>query len=130
MDVRGQHHVVELLAEYGRREERDRPQGLFAGIGEVVAHRGREGETLPGPTLCLLATGVRPLGFNAFWMRQTPRALSILQELGFLYRRRLPAQRRHRAGRSSKRTFRLRHDAAAGCAASRSRKLVPAQWER
>jgi peptidoglycan/xylan/chitin deacetylase (PgdA/CDA1 family) len=31
------------------------------------------------------ATGVRPIGFNAFWMRQTPRTLSILQELGFLY---------------------------------------------
>lgn len=31
------------------------------------------------------ATGVRPVGFNAFWMRQTPRTLSILKELGFVY---------------------------------------------
>lgn len=31
------------------------------------------------------ATGVRPVGFNAFWMRQTPRTLSILRELGFVY---------------------------------------------
>ena len=31
------------------------------------------------------ATGVRPICFNAFWMRQTPRTLSILQKLGFLY---------------------------------------------
>ena len=31
------------------------------------------------------ATGTRPVGFNAFWMRQTPRTLSILQELGFIY---------------------------------------------
>lgn len=31
------------------------------------------------------ATGTRPVGFNAFWMRQTPRTLAILQSLGFLY---------------------------------------------
>jgi peptidoglycan/xylan/chitin deacetylase (PgdA/CDA1 family) len=31
------------------------------------------------------ATGTRPIGFNAFWMRQTPHTLSILQELGFIY---------------------------------------------
>lgn len=31
------------------------------------------------------ATGTRPVGFNAFWMRQTPATLGILQELGFLY---------------------------------------------
>lgn len=31
------------------------------------------------------ATGVRPVGFNAFWMRQTPNTLRILQDLGFLY---------------------------------------------
>jgi peptidoglycan/xylan/chitin deacetylase (PgdA/CDA1 family) len=31
------------------------------------------------------ATGTRPVGFNAFWMRQTPRTLSILQDLGFIY---------------------------------------------
>jgi peptidoglycan/xylan/chitin deacetylase (PgdA/CDA1 family) len=30
-------------------------------------------------------TGMRPVGFNAFWMRQTPHTLSILQELGFIY---------------------------------------------
>jgi peptidoglycan/xylan/chitin deacetylase (PgdA/CDA1 family) len=29
--------------------------------------------------------GVRPVGFNAFWMRHSPRTLAILQELGFLY---------------------------------------------
>ena len=31
------------------------------------------------------ATGERPVGFNAFWMRQTPRTLSILKDLGFFY---------------------------------------------
>jgi peptidoglycan/xylan/chitin deacetylase (PgdA/CDA1 family) len=31
------------------------------------------------------ATGTKPLGFNAFWLRGTPRTLEILQELGFLY---------------------------------------------
>jgi peptidoglycan/xylan/chitin deacetylase (PgdA/CDA1 family) len=31
------------------------------------------------------ATGTRPLGFNAFWLRGTPHTLEILQELGFLY---------------------------------------------
>ncbi|MDC0709807.1 polysaccharide deacetylase family protein [Stigmatella sp. ncwal1] len=31
------------------------------------------------------ATGTRPLGFNAFWMRQTPHTLKLLQELGFSY---------------------------------------------
>lgn len=31
------------------------------------------------------ATGVRPFGFNAFWLRGTPHTLEILQELGFLY---------------------------------------------
>ena len=30
-------------------------------------------------------TGERPIGFNAFWMRQTPATLEILQDLGFLY---------------------------------------------
>lgn len=31
------------------------------------------------------ATGTRPVGFNAFWMRGTPRTLEILQDLGFIY---------------------------------------------
>lgn len=31
------------------------------------------------------ATGSRPIGFNAFWLRGTPRTLGILQELGFIY---------------------------------------------
>lgn len=31
------------------------------------------------------ATGTRPVGFNAFWLRGTPRTLEILQDLGFLY---------------------------------------------
>ncbi len=30
-------------------------------------------------------TGHRPVGFNAFWMRQTPATFGILQDLGFLY---------------------------------------------
>ena len=40
MNIRRQHHVVELLREHGRRKERDRPQCLLAGIGEVVPDRG------------------------------------------------------------------------------------------
>ena len=31
------------------------------------------------------ATGTRPVGFNAFWLRGTPRTLDILQSLGFTY---------------------------------------------
>jgi peptidoglycan/xylan/chitin deacetylase (PgdA/CDA1 family) len=31
------------------------------------------------------ATGTRPIGFNAFWMRGTPNTLEILKDLGFLY---------------------------------------------
>lgn len=31
------------------------------------------------------ATGTRPVGYNAFWLRGTPRTLGILQELGFTY---------------------------------------------
>lgn len=31
------------------------------------------------------ATGTRPVGFNAFWLRGTPRTLEILQGLGFTY---------------------------------------------
>jgi peptidoglycan/xylan/chitin deacetylase (PgdA/CDA1 family) len=31
------------------------------------------------------ATGTRPVGFNAFWLRGTPHTLEILQSLGFLY---------------------------------------------
>ncbi len=31
------------------------------------------------------ATGTRPLGFNAFWLRGTPHTLEILQELGLIY---------------------------------------------
>ena len=30
-------------------------------------------------------TGVRPVGFNAFWLRITPQTLQILQELGYTY---------------------------------------------
>jgi peptidoglycan/xylan/chitin deacetylase (PgdA/CDA1 family) len=30
-------------------------------------------------------TGVRPVGFNAFWLRGTPLTLQILQELGYTY---------------------------------------------
>lgn len=33
----------------------------------------------------LRATGTRPVGFNAFWLRGTPETLPLLQELGFLY---------------------------------------------
>ena len=31
------------------------------------------------------ATGTRPVGFNAFWLRGTPHTLEILQDLGFIY---------------------------------------------
>ena len=31
------------------------------------------------------ATGTRPIGFNAFWLRGTPNTLGILQDLGFIY---------------------------------------------
>jgi len=31
------------------------------------------------------ATGTRPVGFNAFWLRGTPSTLEILQSLGFIY---------------------------------------------
>jgi peptidoglycan/xylan/chitin deacetylase (PgdA/CDA1 family) len=31
------------------------------------------------------ATGARPIGFNAFWLRGTSHTLEILQDLGFLY---------------------------------------------
>jgi peptidoglycan/xylan/chitin deacetylase (PgdA/CDA1 family) len=31
------------------------------------------------------ATGTRPIGFNAFWLRGTPSTLEILQSLGFIY---------------------------------------------
>jgi peptidoglycan/xylan/chitin deacetylase (PgdA/CDA1 family) len=30
-------------------------------------------------------TGVRPVGFDAFWLRGTPQTLQILQELGYTY---------------------------------------------
>jgi peptidoglycan/xylan/chitin deacetylase (PgdA/CDA1 family) len=30
-------------------------------------------------------TGVRPVGFNAFWLRGTPQTIQILQELGYTY---------------------------------------------
>ena len=30
-------------------------------------------------------TGVRPVGFNAFWLRGTTQTLQILQELGYIY---------------------------------------------
>ena len=31
------------------------------------------------------ATGTRPVGFNAFWLRGTPSTLEVLQDLGFQY---------------------------------------------
>ncbi|WP_434634836.1 polysaccharide deacetylase family protein [Chromobacterium sp. CV08] len=31
------------------------------------------------------ATGTRPTGFNAFWLRGTPNTLGILRQLGFVY---------------------------------------------
>lgn len=30
-------------------------------------------------------TGTKPLGWNAYWLRNSPRTLDILQDLGFLY---------------------------------------------
>ena len=33
----------------------------------------------------LKATGERPIGWNAYWMRNSPRTLDILQSLGFVY---------------------------------------------
>ena len=30
-------------------------------------------------------TGVRPAGFNAFWLRGTSQTLEVLQELGYTY---------------------------------------------
>ena len=33
----------------------------------------------------LKATGTQQVGYNAFWLRGTPRTLPILQELGFTY---------------------------------------------
>ena len=30
-------------------------------------------------------TGMRPIGYNAFWMRHSPKTLEILQDLGFVY---------------------------------------------
>src|SRR5260370_3579073 len=30
-------------------------------------------------------TGVRPVGFNAFWLRGAPHTLQVLQELGHTY---------------------------------------------
>lgn len=33
----------------------------------------------------LKATGTRPVGYNAFWLRGTPHTLGLLQELGFIY---------------------------------------------
>ena len=53
MDVRGQHHVVELLGEHGRREERDRPQRLLASVGKIMPQRGRQDENAARPDLML-----------------------------------------------------------------------------
>src|SRR5262249_22935320 len=55
VDVRRQHHIVELLGEHGGREERDRPQRFFAGIGEVVPHRRGQHEDAAPPDLVLAA---------------------------------------------------------------------------
>ena len=45
------------------------------------------------------ATGMRPVGFNAFWLRGTPNTLSILQQLGFLsHRQRQPRRAVHGGG--------------------------------
>ena len=44
------------------------------------------------------ATGTRPVGFNAFWLRGTPRTLEILQDLrlSLSHRRREPRRAIHR----------------------------------
>lgn len=49
VDVRRQHHVVELLREHGRREESDCSQGLLAGIGEIMPHWRRKHEHAARP---------------------------------------------------------------------------------
>ena len=55
MHVRGQHHVIELLDKHGRGEERHRPQGLLARVGEVVSQRRRQDENAARPDLVLAA---------------------------------------------------------------------------
>ncbi len=80
MDVRRQHHVVELLREHGRGEERDRPQRFFAGIGEVVPHRRRQNENAARPDLMLAA------------VFQAKLASAGEDVLGLLGRIRMPAE--------------------------------------
>src|SRR5258706_2863803 len=79
----------------GKGHERDRV--LCRGGDEAAAH-GRAWENsyalgadaerrfiADGVESIIKATGERPVGWNAYWMRNSPRTLDILQSLGFLY---------------------------------------------
>src|SRR5712691_4020347 len=57
--LRRQHHVVEILREHRRGEERNRPQGLVASVGEVVPHRGRKNEHAAGPDRIVAVLGAQ-----------------------------------------------------------------------
>ena len=74
--------------------------GVYEGIprGHEAAAHGRTWENsyaldadaerrfiADGVESIVKATGKRPIGWNAYWMRNTPRTLDILQSLGFLY---------------------------------------------
>jgi hypothetical protein len=41
--------------------------------------------TLDGVEAIRKATGQQPIGWNAYWMRNSPHTLDILQSLGFMY---------------------------------------------
>ena len=56
---RRQHHVVEVLREHRRREERHRPQLVGAYVGEVVPHVRRQHEHAARPDRIVAVLGLQ-----------------------------------------------------------------------
>jgi peptidoglycan/xylan/chitin deacetylase (PgdA/CDA1 family) len=75
----------ELAAEVVRRGHEASGHGLYwAPQYELTPEQERQ-HYLESANLIEKITGQRPLGFNAFWMRHTPKTLEILQDLGYIY---------------------------------------------
>jgi peptidoglycan/xylan/chitin deacetylase (PgdA/CDA1 family) len=74
-----------LAAEVVRRGHEASGHGLhWAPQYELTPEQERQ-HYLESADLIEKITGQRPLGFNAFWMRHTPKTLEILQDLGYIY---------------------------------------------
>jgi peptidoglycan/xylan/chitin deacetylase (PgdA/CDA1 family) len=75
----------ELAAEIVRRGHEGSGHGLYwSPQYDLTAEQERD-HYKKASGIIERVTGVRPVGFNAFWMRHSRNTLNILQDLGFIY---------------------------------------------